>query len=60
MEGRAGDLIDELIIKTNKGKTHKFGGSGGNHFSIECGKKVVAFYGGVGGHLHNIGVYYKH
>lgn len=44
---------------TNKDTGEKFGGDGGGAFSVEipAGHKVLAFYGGFGGDIHNIGVY---
>jgi hypothetical protein len=60
--GRHGDIIDYLQIQTSTGQSYQFGGSGGqNQFNLNVpyGKQVVAFYGGLGGHLHNIGCYYR-
>jgi len=61
VEGRAGEVIDHLTISTSSGNTYSFGGHGGHHFKVHIphGHQVVAFYGGVGGHLHSIGVYHK-
>jgi len=59
VSGRVGNLIDRLEIRTNLGKSISVGGNGGSpfNFSIPYGSQVVGFYGGVGGHLHNIGIY---
>jgi hypothetical protein len=62
ISGRHGDVIDFMQIQTSSGQTYQFGGSGGSHqfnIAIPYGKTVMAFYGGLGGHLHNIGCYYK-
>jgi len=60
VSGRSGNIIDRLDIRTNFGKTLSVGGNGGTPFrlAIPNGSQVVGFFGGCGGHLHNIGVYY--
>jgi hypothetical protein len=57
--GRSGNVIDALLIRTNKGKEINTGGSGGNEFTfnIPPGHTVGAVRGGKNGHLHNISVY---
>jgi len=59
ISGRSGNIIDRLEIRTNLGKFIAVGGNGGSpfRFTLPYGSQVVGFYGGVGGHLHNIGVY---
>eukprot|EP00744_Colponema_vietnamica_P004103 GILI01006178.1.p1 GENE.GILI01006178.1~~GILI01006178.1.p1 ORF type:complete len:356 (-),score=102.15 GILI01006178.1:271-1308(-) len=59
--GRKGAIVDQLSVKTNKGKMVTWGGHGGEPFSlnIPVGKGVIAFHGGFGGHIHNLGVYVK-
>jgi len=60
ISGRAGDVIDFLEIKTNMNRSIRAGGNGGSPFSFTkpYGTQFVGFYGGVGGHLHNIGIIY--
>jgi hypothetical protein len=55
ISGRAGDLCDQLQLTSSKGKTKKFGGSGGSpgNCQVAFGSVVVAIGGGYGGHLHN-------
>jgi hypothetical protein len=62
--GRSGTVFDQVELhkknpKTNKEEGKRFGGNGGGAFSVKipAGHKVVAFYGGFGGDIHNIGVY---
>jgi len=60
VSGTSGDLIDSLEIRTNLGKSVRVGGYGGVpfRFNVPYNTQIVGFYGGVGGHLHNIGIYY--
>ena len=58
---RAGDIVDGLKLTTNLGKSYSFGGPGGTpqQVYIAPGTQPIGFYGGIGGHLHNLGVYYR-
>jgi hypothetical protein len=60
VSGTQGEVIESLEIKTNYGKFLRVGGYSGNpfRFSIPYGTQIVGFYGGIGGHIHNLGVYY--
>jgi len=60
VSGTQGEVIDSLEIKTNFGKFLRVGGYSGNpyRFNIPYNTQIVGFYGGFGGHLHNLGVYY--
>mmetsp|Transcript_26672 Transcript_26672/g.41746 ORF Transcript_26672/g.41746 Transcript_26672/m.41746 type:complete len:179 (-) Transcript_26672:1644-2180(-) len=64
--GRSGALLDRLELKIGaKGsvgsepRTVSFGGTGGSPFRCEIpkDKEFIAFVGGLGGHIHQIGVY---
>jgi hypothetical protein len=62
VSGKHGEVIDSIHITVSNGQTYSFGGYGGDHhfaLNIPYGKQVVGFYGGIGGHMHNIGCYYK-
>jgi hypothetical protein len=56
--GRAGDVIDQLVLRTSKGQELIAGGNGGEEFDMEVpeGHDVGAIKGGLGGHLHNISI----
>ncbi len=43
------------------GKSYSFGGTGGTPQAIYIapGTQPIGFYGGTGGHLHNLGLYYR-
>jgi len=58
--GRGGVVVDHLRIFTNKGCVIDVGGPGGNEFALNVpmGRKIYAFAGGLGGHLHNISAFY--
>lgn len=60
MGGRHGDVMDNITITLNNGQTYSFGGSGGNPFTVAIpeGRHVRAIAGGLGGHVHNVAVYY--
>ena len=60
VSGRNGDLIDSLTLKTNLGRSQKFGTSTGGHpFSLSlAGQVVKGFTVGFGGHLHFIGAHF--
>lgn len=52
-------LVDSLTIRTNKGREKTWGGGGGDTselFHASPGYAFVAFHGGLGGHLHSLGV----
>lgn len=56
---KAGSLVDSLRIKTSKGQDKKWGGDGGDHeqtWRLPTGSSFLGFHGGVGGHLHSLGV----
>eukprot|EP00903_Cladosiphon_okamuranus_P017573 g16186.t1 len=56
---KAGSLVDSLRIQTSKGQEKKWGGDGGDRqqtWRVPAGSSFVGFHGGVGGHLHNLGV----
>jgi len=58
--GKCGSYMDNLTVKTNKNK-YSFGTSqSGLPYTIELPFNCVpiAFVGGIGGHLHNIGLVY--
>eukprot|EP01129_Flabellula_baltica_P017043 TRINITY_DN931_c1_g1_i1.p1 TRINITY_DN931_c1_g1~~TRINITY_DN931_c1_g1_i1.p1 ORF type:complete len:473 (-),score=73.63 TRINITY_DN931_c1_g1_i1:58-1476(-) len=60
VSGRYGSWIDSIEIRTNHGRILRVGGNGGSKsysFQAPPGHAVVGFFGGVGGHLHNIGFY---
>jgi hypothetical protein len=51
--------VDSITLKTRKGQSFKVGGDGGGEsisFDIPDDQMICGFYGGTGGHLHNIGV----
>jgi len=60
VSGRAGDFIDQLEIKTNLGRTICVGGTGGVPFrlAVPYNSQIVGFFGGVGGCLHTLGIFY--
>jgi hypothetical protein len=54
-----GNLVDSICLTTVQGRSMKVGGTGGQHYrklTVPPGKVVIGFYGGTGGHLHNLGV----
>jgi hypothetical protein len=61
---RAGSLIDGMSIGRSDGQTVRGGGSGGSLIELTWHpndqETLLGFYGGCGGHLHNIGVVIKH
>ena len=57
----SGGVVDGLFLRTTKGKELSMGAKGGSKQTVEfsCDNPVViGFFGGFGGHLHNIGFYY--
>lgn len=51
--------MDSLHVRTNKGQEKKWGGDGGRlqkTWHIPTGSLFLGFHGGVGGHLHSLGV----
>lgn len=56
---KAGALVDSLRIQTSKGQEKKWGGDGGakqQTWRVPTGSSFLGFHGGVGGHLHSLGV----
>eukprot|EP01034_Spumella_vulgaris_P028450 gene28450-35303_t len=54
-----GSLIDSVTLTTRKGVVFRAGGSGGGETSvidIPENQQLCGFFGGTGGHLHNLGV----
>lgn len=47
-----------MKLETSTGRSIEVGGAGGNAFDFPEGK-VAGFFGGVGGHLHNLNVFYE-
>ena len=56
----SGDLVDRIEFKTNIGREFRAGGSGGGPRMASIGKngRVIAFGGGLGGHLHHLKIFY--
>ena len=51
--------MDSLRIQTSKGQEKKWGGYGGDRqqtWRVPAGGSFLGFHGGVGGHLHSLGV----
>jgi hypothetical protein len=61
---RAGSLVDGMSIGRSDGQRVTVGGSGGSLIELNWHpndqETLLGFYGGCGGHLHNIGVVVKH
>lgn len=56
-----GEIMDGIFLKTTRENQLNMGGKGGNRTVVEfqCPKPVViGFFGGYGGHIHNIGFHY--
>lgn len=56
---KAGSIVDSLRIQTSKGQDKKWGGDGGHRqqtWRVPAGSSFLGFHGGVGGHLHSLGV----
>ena len=56
---RYGNIVDSLRVVTSRGQNRTFGGPGGDehvNYRVPAGWRLVGFFGGVGGHLHNLGV----
>ena len=56
---RYGVIVDNLRIVTTTGREMTWGGPGGDettNYRVPEGWKLVGFFGGVGGHLHKLGV----
>jgi len=56
IDGRSGTRIDQLTFTTNKGNVYKYGGSGGDPFSVSD-VKVGGFFGQAGAELDRIGFF---
>jgi len=58
----AGGVMDRVEFHTNKGKVIRQGGIGGTPQVFDVGNEgnyeVVGVFGGYGGHIHNLGIYY--
>ncbi len=54
----AGSLVDGIKIITSLGNSLQVGGTGGDTYSycIDDNEELIGFYGGIGGHLHHIGL----
>lgn len=56
---KAGCVVDSLSIQTSKRQEKKWGGDGGDRqqtWRVPAGSSFLGFHGGVGGHLHSLGV----
>ena len=55
---KAGALVDGITIITSTGSSIHVGGAGGDtySYSIDDNEELIGFYGGIGGHLHSIGL----
>lgn len=56
---KAGSIVDSLRVQTSKGQEKKWGGDGGHRqqtWRMPAGSSFLGFHGGVGGHLHSLGV----
>ena len=58
--GRSGDYLDQICFELNTGEVIELGGEGGEPFEVALpeGSAVGCITGGIGGHLHNIQVWY--
>lgn len=56
---KAGAIVDSLRVRTSKGREKAWGGAGGDlhrTWRIPTGSSFLGFHGGVGGHVHSLGV----
>ena len=56
---RTGSLLDFIEFRTNRGRCVKAGNDQGgqeSEFAIKPGHHLIGFFGGMGGHIHNIGL----
>ena len=56
---KCGDIVDSLRVRTSKGREKKWGGDGGSvekTWRIPEGSSFLGFHGGMGGHIHSLGV----
>lgn len=56
---KVGSLVDSLHVRTSKGQEKKWGGGGGElkqTWRVSSGDSFVGFHGGLGGHMHSLGV----
>ena len=60
VSGKYGDYIDQISFELNTGEVYEFGGEEGEPFEVALpsGFAVGCITGGIGGHLHNIQVWY--
>eukprot|EP00286_Rhodomonas_abbreviata_P016233 CAMPEP_0181325250 /NCGR_PEP_ID=MMETSP1101-20121128/20817_1 /TAXON_ID=46948 /ORGANISM="Rhodomonas abbreviata, Strain Caron Lab Isolate" /LENGTH=257 /DNA_ID=CAMNT_0023433529 /DNA_START=114 /DNA_END=887 /DNA_ORIENTATION=- len=58
---RTGAVVDQLCLTTSRGRVFRCGGNGGkvHTFPIPRNKCLLSFHGGFGGHLHNLGLYFR-
>ena len=59
VSGRAGALVDRLVIQTNKGRRFTFGGTGGEDYEYPpnpTGEEVFRFFGRAAGFVDAIGI----
>ncbi|CAM9519794.1 unnamed protein product, partial [Choristocarpus tenellus] len=56
---RGGAIIDHLRIKTSRGQEKRWGGGGGGTevvWPVPANQAFIGFHGGVGGHMHSLGI----
>ena len=56
---KCGDIVDSLRVRTSKGREKKWGGDAGHvekTWRIPEGSSFLGFHGGMGGHIHSLGV----
>lgn len=56
---KAGGILDSLTVRTSSGRQKKWGGDGGgisHTWHIPLGCSFLGFHGGLGGHIHSLGV----
>ena len=59
VSARTGALVDHITLHRADGTNLDFGGAGGGQsrtVEIPRGWSLYGFYGGIGGHLHNVGI----
>lgn len=54
--GRCGMILDRLTFCTSRGREASAGGDGGAAFRIDLAARLCGLEGGIGGHVHCIGV----
>ncbi|CAM9150392.1 unnamed protein product [Scytosiphon promiscuus] len=56
---KAGAILDSLCVRTSKGQEKRWGGGGGHlehTWHVPPGASFLGFHGGMGGHVHSLGV----